>query len=45
MSDVKQESLANAKLRIGPKHATAVHVWICPQRRNLRQINARNTTL
>jgi len=26
MSDVKQESLANAKVRIGPKHATAVHV-------------------
>jgi len=42
MSAVKQESLANAKVRIPTQQQC---MYESPQRRNLRQINARNITL
>jgi len=42
ISDVKQESLANAKVRISTQQQC---MYEGPQRRNLRQIKARNITL
>jgi len=42
MSDVKQESLANAKVHISTQQQC---MYEGPLRRNLPQVNARNITL